>query len=163
MNQVTEKKSTRDYFANRKAALSVILFCFVVGILTTPYIGCATMSYAILVVGMSLRKKNVSAHANLMKIGMGIDVLLVLILEVTRSAIATTVSFKLGPFQQTHILFSALAVVGYVPLLFLGTKILNQTDRDGYKQLHKRIGIMTFTFRTIGFILMFSMLSAFKS
>lgn len=160
---IGETEFEQNQLRNRKIALVTLILCLLVGVFATPYIGCATMSYILIVVGFSLRKTNIQSHAKLMKIGMAIDLFLVLVLELTRSATATAFALKLGPLQQAHILFSTLAVVGYIPLFLMGRKHLKGEGTVQSKAWHKRIGLVTFAFRTLGFLFMFSMLLNVKS
>lgn len=147
---------------NQKYVLFFALFLagvsLLVGYLATPYMGWATLSYFLILRGFLLRKTNQQLHSKLMKYGMLMDLLLVLVLELTRSATKTAIAMELLPIQQVHILFSTLAVIGYFPLFILGQKHLKGAGSVQTRVWHKRIGILTFVFRSLGFFLMFSML-----
>ena len=118
----------------------------------------ATLSYFILCTGLILRKTR-KAHATLMSLGISLDLLLVLTLQIKKSAIQTAVAFTLSPLQQAHVGFSTLATVLYFPVLFYGYKRLKNSKNANHRKLHIRMGLMAFIFRTIGFFLMFSLLS----
>jgi len=87
------------------------------------------------------------------------DLSLVLVLEFQRHAINTATSFSLGLFEQLHILFSTIATLLYFPLLFLGFKLLRQPAASQNTRFwHITLGFTAFVCRSLGFILMFSLL-----
>lgn len=166
------KVSTRRNFGNQVIGLnpnslsglvvpvilvSIALLAIVTAV-STPYMAIATAAYLNMVVGWWNRKRTV-VHARQMQIAFGIDLALVLFLEVTRDAIGTALSFKLGFFQQLHILFSTLALVLYFPIFFIGRQLLSHKASPQARTWHIRLGVTAFILRTIGFILMFSLLS----
>lgn len=124
---------------------------------TTAYMGVATFAYALMILGMVWRRRARETHRQLMFAGMGIDLTLVLILELQRSATATAFGFKLGPWQMAHVLASTLAVALYLPMIYLGMKLW-ENETAGRRNLHRRLGYLTFFFRSLGFVLMFSLL-----
>lgn len=128
------------------------------GFFVTPYMLVATFAYLCLFVGM-LSRRSKELHARLMVTGMVVDLLLVLILEWQRAAIKTAFGFSLTVPQQFHILFSALAVVLYFPVFYLGFRRYRGLTTGGQNRLHLRLGVMAFAFRTLGFILMFTLLT----
>jgi hypothetical protein len=89
--------------------------------------------------------------------GMFCDISLVLYLQITRSAIQTATSFSLSVFEQTHILFSTLALICYFPTIALGAFLLANPTRRALAPLHRRVAVTALTLRTCGFIFMFSM------
>ena len=127
---------------------------------TTPYMTLATFSYSLLCMGIVLRK-NRGLHPYFMTTGAALDILLVLTLEFQRSAIATAVGGKLNWAQTGHIAFSSLAVLFYIPTFIYGRRTLGQSPSLN-PHTHRRLGRIAFGFRTIGFFLMFSMLSLIK-
>jgi hypothetical protein len=127
-----------------------------VGMVFSPYKGIATFSYLCLLVGI-LHRKNRNVHAGLMSTGMSLDLLLVLVLEFQRSAIATSASGSLSVFQIAHVVFSTLAVVFYFPTAVLGYKRFKGTLEKMKHKRHLQFGVVAFTLRTIGYFLMFSM------
>lgn len=127
---------------------------------TTPYMTVAALAYFLLVTGLLKRKENKKTHAILMSLGILTDLLLVLVLEIQRGAIDTTFSFTLSPLQQAHIFSSSLAVLFYFPTVYLGIRRYRGTlTTPASKRLHIRLGLTAFIFRTLGFILMFSLIS----
>lgn len=120
------------------------------------YIAIATLAYSLLVVGLIYRK-NREFHVRMMSSGIGLDISLVLFLEVTRNAIKTATGFSLGPFQYVHIVSSTLAVLFYMPIIFSGVKMYRGQYAPWRRGTHIRIGIVAFVFRTVGFLTMFSM------
>lgn len=125
----------------------------------TPFMMIATLAYGILLVGYRVRRSNKKLHVTAMMTGIMIDVILVLILQVQRSAIQTAVGFTLPTLQQFHILFSTLALCLYFPTVYLGLKLLRAPKVNaGTRRLHVRIATSALIFRTLGFLLMFSLL-----
>jgi hypothetical protein len=133
----------------------VIMSVFV---FTTPYMAAATFAYGCLILGLVERKKR-NFHMSLMLTGIVTDIMLVLILEVTRSAIGTTVGEALSPIQYTHIAVSLMAVLLYVPIVAHGYFLVGQQEnKDTIRSLHMKMGISAFVLRTIGWVTMFSFL-----
>lgn len=129
----------------------------VLSFFVTPYMLIATFAYLCLFSGMVLRRRP-EVHPKLMMTGMATDLLLVLILELQRSAIKTAVGFTLSFPQQLHIAFSVMALLHYFPVFYLGLKRMNGTASPKQEKLHLRLGVMAMAFRTLGFILMFTFL-----
>lgn len=146
---------------NRTLLIQVVLLAHaaaLVGIFTSFYMGAASFAYFLMVFGMHYRRGNRLAHRKLMFSAMGIDLLLVLILEIQRNAVQTVAALELSPLQFGHVLASTSALTLYLPMILLGKKLWNQEDAR-IRLWHKRIGITAFALRTLGFLLMFSLLS----
>jgi hypothetical protein len=148
------------YFVNKKNVKSylgigviVLLFTYAVG---TVYMTIAAFNYLIILAGFLLRKVNRRIHVTLLSLGILFDLSLVLLLEFQRDAIATAVSLKLSPLNQAHIYFSSLATLLYIPMVITGIMILK---KERCRIWHRRLGYGTIFFRTLGFLLMFSMLT----
>lgn len=148
------------YFVNKKNVKSylgigviVLLFTYAVG---TVYMTIAAFNYLIILAGFLLRKVNRRIHVTLLSLGILFDLSLVLLLEFQRDAIATAVSLKLSPLNQAHIYFSSLATLLYIPMVITGIMILK---KERCRIWHRRLGYGTIFFRTLGFLLMFSMLA----
>ena len=133
------------------------VFALALGAFTTPYMGVASFAYALMVLGIAYRRRARETHRQLLFIAMGVDLTLVLVLEVLRGATATAVGWKLGPWQMAHVVASTLAVACYLPMIYLGMKLW-EGETPGRRVLHRRLGWLTFFFRTLGFVLMFSLL-----
>jgi len=138
----------------------LVIIASIIGSFTTPYMGAASFSYFLLCFGLTFRKTNKNIHARLMGCAIVIDIALVLILETQRSAINTFVSFSLETMQIGHIVASTLATVLYIPVAILGYKLLTGTSTTAKARLwHIRLGVSAYVLRTIGFFLMFSLLT----
>ena len=134
---------------------SAALFAIGIAILATPAMGVATLAWLMLTGGVLLEMPR-RAHRFWMLAGIGLDLLLVLVLQVQRGAVQTAASFSLGPVQQLHIAFSLGAVLLYGPVVWLGWK--RYQGEQARAMNHRKAGWVTYIFRTIGFVLMFSML-----
>lgn len=157
-NSVSQKLAPLTYF--KIAAIGGVI-AWSLGQVTTLYMGIATLGYWLLASGFILRKSDKKSHGILMTAGIVTDVSLVLVLEFQRSAINTAVSFTLGPLQQAHILSSTVATVLYFPLLYIGWALYRgKLKSPKVRRFHKRAGITAFIFRSIGFLLMFTLLAS---
>jgi hypothetical protein len=124
---------------------------------TSLYMGTATFAFFLMLFGMYCRRRDRNRHRALMFSAMGIDLSLVLILEIQRSAMETVLAFDLNPLQISHVLASTLALLLYLPLILLGTSLWGQ-ESARTRLWHRRLGFAAFTLRTIGFLLMFSLI-----
>lgn len=140
------------------ACALVIMFFF-----ATPSMMIAGLNYFILLTGYGIRKRQPAAHRILMTIGILGDLALVLTLEVNRHAIHTALAFKLSFLQQAHIFVSSIATVLYLPVLLSGVAIWLSPHFeyriDWIRSWHPRLGVGALIFRSLGFLLMFSMLN----
>ncbi len=116
----------------------------------------ATLSWLCIMLGY-VKRYELKKHIPLVLVGIGTDILLVLYLEVTRSAIATAAEFSLKPLQQIHILFSTIALLLYFPTMYYGFKMLITGERGSTKKAHMKVAKLALFFRSLGFIFMFSM------
>jgi len=133
------------------------LFATGIAVATTLYMGAATFAYGLMVCGMYFRKADRLAHRRLMYSAMAIDLSLVILLEAQRSAIGTVIAMDLGFLPFAHVACSTLALLLYGPMILLGRKLYSD-DKPGIRLWHRRLGITVFCFRTLGFLLMFSLL-----
>lgn len=147
-----------------KALMTPAIELVVIGVLsayvflqTNYYIGLGTLAYLLMATGVRFIKQR-NLHWRFMGAAMLLDLGLVLAIEFQRSAIATVLGFTLGPLQQMHIYTSTLAVLCYFPLTYMGIMKMKGTPKPGIHMNHRRLGVLTFTLRTLGFILMFSMI-----
>ncbi|MBT4760605.1 MAG: hypothetical protein HOO06_02805 [Bdellovibrionaceae bacterium] len=150
-----------------KAYIIYILVAFLISsaiaFITTAYMGFATFTLLLLVIGLLYVKISKHIHANIMKIAIIGDLALVLVLELQRSAIETAAGFNLEPLQIMHIIFSTLAMLLYFPTLYYGQKLLKSKKRDPKVfSKHMIVARAAFLFRLLGFILMFSLLTHVK-
>ena len=134
------------------------MIIFVAGF-ATFFMTLATIAYCALVTGLILRKSRL-IHTRLMRFGILLDITIVLILQVQRHAVQTALKFSLSPLQQAHIGASLIATLLYFPVLYLGWTLLKNPARSrDLRNLHIRVGVTAFLFRTAGFLLMFSLLA----
>lgn len=151
-------KAPRPPVAKLPALLGLSLaLAAALGAFTTAYMGVATFAYLLMVLGLVWRRRARETHRRLMFVAMGVDLALVLVLEVLRNATATAFGFKLGPWQMAHVISSTCAVALYLPLIFVGMKLWEKETAER-RSLHRRLGYLTFFFRSVGFVLMFSLL-----
>lgn len=124
----------------------------------TPFMVLASIAWFLLLGGLFNRKNRVM-HSRLMTAGIALDLSLVLILQYQRQAIQTALEFSLGILQQLHIGASLTATLLYIPTLILGWGLYrNRAKWIGLRDWHLRLAISAFGFRTVGFVLMFSLL-----
>lgn len=116
----------------------------------------ATLAWLSLVAGWFLRKKR-RLHIPLVLNGIFLDMSLVLYLEMTRGAVETAVSFKLGAVQQLHVGVSTVALILYCPVLWLGYRLFHEPENIAVRKNHRGFAQTALLFRTLGFLLMFSM------
>ena len=145
------------FYDHKICAAVVSLLATGTGFWATPYMGLATLSYGFMNIGlMNLRNRDV--HVRYMNAAIVLDLALVLALEFQRDAIQTALSFSLSPLQQAHIAMSAVATTLYIPILILGWRLyLGKLSSSG-RSWHRRLGMMGYVFRSLGFLLMFSLL-----
>lgn len=137
----------------------IFLTLIALSVLTTPYMALASFAYGLLCWGLVYRRQR-EKHTLFMNLGIALDLSLVLLLELQRGAIATAVDFSLNTWQQAHIACSSLAVLLYLPTAYLGWQRYRTPQSSlALREWHKRCGLAAFAFRTLGFILMFSLLS----
>ncbi len=120
----------------------------------------AAFNYLLILYGFLNRKKNRRLHVRFVSLGILFDLALVLLLEFQRDAIATAVSFKLSALNQAHIFASSIATTLYIPMMITGFMIIRH---EKYRVQHRRMGNLVILFRTLGLILMYSMIESLKS
>ncbi len=142
-------------------SLSVLGYFIVLGPVLTPSMVVASMTYFSLCMGLLLRTQSARAHVMLMSAGIAGDLLLVLILQVSRHAVQTALAFTLTPLQQAHVAASTVAVVLYFPVVYFGYGLWTSKGSNAIamRRRHRPFAIMAFLFRSAGFLLMFSMLN----
>lgn len=90
--------------------------------------------------------------------GITADITLVLYLQVTRSAVQRAMGPGLELLHRLHIASSTLALLLYIPTLYFGIKLLKHGVTAELITKHKWVAVPALIFRTIGFVLMFSLL-----
>lgn len=136
----------------------IVIYHALLFVYTTPYMTLASLIYGLHVWGLTYRKKDAFKHAKLMTTAIVLDISLVLVLEFLRGAIETTLKFELSLIQQAHIFCSLMAVLLYFPTFYFGRKRLKDRKNPALLQRHKLFAIPAFTFRSLGYFLMFSFL-----
>ena len=131
------------------------LLAVAIGLSATPYMGAATFAYFLMVTGIFYRKRDREKHRALMIAAMSIDLFLVLLLEFQRDAIGTVIALDMGFLPLAHVAFSTAALILYGPLIFLGRKLWAGKES---RLWHRRLGLTAFALRSLGFVLMFSLL-----
>ena len=141
----------------------VVLISVIIARFTTPYMGIASLAYLLMLTGVSLRKQKIK-HVRLMSLAIGIDLALVLILQIKRAAIQEAFTMPMSTLQHLHIAASSLATALYFPVMGIGYALFKNRGKFlGLRTAHLRLGLAAFICRTVGFLLMFSMLSVVKS
>lgn len=115
----------------------------------------ATVAYLLLVAGVLLRK-NRRVHPLLMGAGISIDTALVLILQIQRGVIQEAVTETFTLWQSGHIWSSTIAFALYTPVVVLGIRQVMRKGSATERLWHIRLGITAFVFRSVGFVLMFT-------
>lgn len=118
----------------------------------------ASVAYILMTLGVFQRSNRVM-HIRLVISAVILDVGLVLFLEFTRDAVFAAMTKRYTTLQQFHILCSTVALLLYFPTLFFGWKAWRRKQKGlPYNKIHLVLGRITYGFRTLGFVLMFSML-----
>lgn len=117
----------------------------------------ATLAFVLLVAGWAQRRRR-ERHVPLVLAGIGIDLGLVVYLEVTRGVVekvAGAVSHQPYPgLRWLHIATSTLAVVLYIPTLWLGFRILRGATDPAVRKRHAAAALAALALRTAGFLCM---------
>jgi hypothetical protein len=135
-----------------------LVFGGIVATTATYFMGCATLAYGFMVSGVLFRRHR-RVHSRFMITAIALDLTIVATLEIQRHAVDSALAFSLSPLQQLHIASSSVATVLYFPILFLGWRLLRGNFSPTQRKWHIRLGTTAFTFRTLGFLLMFSLLA----
>ena len=122
----------------------------------------ATFAFLCLWAGFFQRRRR-TRHIVLVLTGMGVDAALVIYLEISRGAVETALSFELAALQQVHIALSTIALLLYVPTIWLGIILAKNRADTKQRRLHKTQAIAALTTRTLGFLFMFSMLGGTRN
>jgi uncharacterized protein (TIGR03382 family) len=117
------------------------------------YHAAATLAFVLLVVGWTQRRRR-GAHVPLVLLGIGIDLVVVVALEVQRDVVAATVGESHGVLQSIHIGASAFAVLLYLPTLVLGVLLLR--GRVRVRAAHGLVAVLALLLRAVGFACMWA-------
>lgn len=117
----------------------------------------STLILLLLWVGIFNRKKR-NIHVKMMSVGIIWDILLVLQIELTRSAIAKASKVVTNPLLLNfHVTIAVSTVVLYGFMFYYGRKMLK--GQNEVRSKHKVLGIMTITLRTMTYITSFMVVS----
>ena len=115
-----------------------------------------TQSFLILVlmyIGVAFRK-NRALHVKMMASAIVWDILLILQIELTRSAIDKASKAVSNPMMlNIHVSLAVLCVILYGFMMYTGRKIIK--GNGGTRPLHKKLGLTTLVTRTLVFITSF--------
>lgn len=123
------------------------------------YMYIASLAYFFMLVGV-LERRHRSLHVPLMLSALSLDFALVLYLEVTRAAVEKALEFSMRVPAQIHIAFSSTALLLYFPVLYFAFRILRGSRLASDRSRHIGFALAALTFRSLGFIFMFSMYKA---
>jgi hypothetical protein len=153
-------KPTLNFLLRQKFFLVMLIVILATSVVETAYMRVASLAYLTMVAGFVLRRAYPKVHIRLMSAAMCLDLLVVLVLEIQRDAVHTALSFTLNPLQQAHIAASSTATILYIPVILLGVRKFSPKLEivASARKWHKYLGIAAFVFRSLGFVLMFSML-----
>lgn len=135
----------------------MVAACVGIGYFATPYMGAATLAYSLMVAGIYFRLRAKHLHRALMFSAMGIDLCLVLLLEFQRDAIGTVIALDMGILPLAHVVCSTAALLLYPFLIYLGRNLWS-IPSPKTRRKHRLLGITAFALRSLGFVLMFSLL-----
>ncbi len=116
----------------------------------------ASFAWFLIVFGYT-RRKNLFQHIPLVLAGICCDILLVLYLQFTREAVQEALEFDRSVYEQIHIWTSTVALLLYFPVIYFGSSLKKDLDNPELRVKHRRVALTALTFRTIGFLFMFSM------
>lgn len=108
---------------------------------------------ALIYLGVALRKKR-ALHVKIMSGAIIWDVLLILQIELSRSAIIKASQVLTNPMLlKIHLFFAIGSVILFVAMIITGRKLL--AGNNGIRPLHKKLGWTTVVFRTLTVITSF--------
>lgn len=117
----------------------------------------ATVAFVLLLAGWAQRRRR-ERHVPLVLAGIGIDLGLVVWLEVTRGVVekaAGAVAHQPYPgLRWLHIATSTLAVALYIPTLWLGFKVLRGAPDPAVRKRHAAVATSALALRAAGFLCM---------
>jgi uncharacterized membrane protein YozB (DUF420 family) len=121
----------------------------------------ATVAWLALVAGWTQRRVR-GRHVPLVLFGIGLDLALVVHLEISRSVVEKTMTDHLPAVRWLHIATSAAAVVLYLPTLWLGFRMLRDARDPALRRRHRMVANAALVLRTLGFLFMWGVEAAPK-
>jgi uncharacterized membrane protein YozB (DUF420 family) len=117
----------------------------------------ATLAFVLLVAGWTQRRRR-ARHVPLVLSGMGIDLALVVWLEISRGVVEEVAGAaphaEFPMVRWAHIWTSTLAVVLYLPTLWFGFRMLRGAADPKTRKLHAAFATSALALRTVGFVCM---------
>lgn len=108
---------------------------------------------SLMIYGVTQSKKRMK-HVKIMSAAIIWDIILVLQIELNRSAIDKALEvFQSQAALKIHLFFAVSSVVLYFIMIFTGRKVLK--GDNSYKKKHRFLGITTLAFRILTFITSF--------
>lgn len=101
-------------------------------------------------------KKNTKLHALCMSLAFIMDVSLVLIIEINRSAINHVMSSN-SIFVWFHVLISTCVILLYLLQIYIGINLAKQTANLELRKIHKIMASVFVVLRLINYLTSFSM------
>jgi uncharacterized membrane protein YozB (DUF420 family) len=122
----------------------------------------ATVAFILIVAGWTQRRRR-ERHVPLVLSGIGLDLALVVWLEVSRGVVEAVAGAAqhapYTPVRWVHIVSSTLAVVLYIPTLRYGFQLMKGGDAAVRKR-HAVVATLALVARTIGFVCMWGVEAA---
>ncbi len=110
----------------------------------------STIIVLLMVIGIMLRSDK-SKHVPMMSLVIAWDILLVLQIELTRSAIAKASQVTTNPMiLNIHVTLATTTIVFYLFMIYYGRKLLK--GDLSIKTIHRRMGLATFVLRMATYI-----------
>jgi uncharacterized membrane protein YozB (DUF420 family) len=119
----------------------------------------ASLAFLLIVVGWTQRR-NRARHVPLVLSGIGLDLVLVVWLELSRGVVEKTMHDHFSMLRWVHIWSSTLAVVFYVPTLVYGFRLIKGTGGPETRKRHALVATIALVLRTIGFFCMWGVEAA---
>jgi uncharacterized membrane protein YozB (DUF420 family) len=119
----------------------------------------ATVAFVLLVAGWTQRRHR-NRHVPLVLAGIGLDLVLVVWLELSRSVVEKTMHDHFSTIRWVHIASSTLAVVLYIPTLWLGFKMMRDSADPALRTRHLVVAMAALILRTVGFVCMWGVEAA---
>jgi hypothetical protein len=113
----------------------------------------ATLAFVLLVLGWTQRRVR-SRHVPLVLSGIALDLALVVWLELDRGVVEKTMTEQFSVLRWVHIWTSTLAVVAYLPTLWLGFRLMKAPGDAALRRRHAAVAMTALILRAIGFACM---------
>lgn len=119
----------------------------------------ASLAFLLIVLGWTQRRRR-ARHVPLVLAGIGLDLALVVWLELSRSVVEKTMHDHFSVLRWVHIWSSTLAVVLYLPTLWYGFRLLRGAGGPDARKRHAVVATLALVARTVGFFCMWGVEAA---